>query len=263
MSSTAVPAEPGGPRAPQYPIESVDNALRLLLLFGEEPRVRLKDASEYLGVASSTAHRLFAMLAYRGFVRQEAGTRAYVPGPAMSGIAFSILARLDVRGRARPILEQVLVEFDETVNFVRLEGRGVHFLDSLESTRAVRVGSRMGKTLPANATSTGKALLSLLEDDEIRALYADQDMVKVTPHSISDIESLLADIHQVRARGYAISDQESEELVSAVAVALPRLGPVCYAISVAAPINRITPERQAAIAAALTAASASLSEVLF
>ena len=51
---------PGEPRAPQYPIESVDNALKLLLLLGERPEIRLTDASQYLGVASSTAHRLLA-----------------------------------------------------------------------------------------------------------------------------------------------------------------------------------------------------------
>ena len=60
----------------------MDNALRLLMLFRERPRVRLSEASEHLGVAHSTAHRLMAMLAYHGFVRQEPGSRAYLAGPA-------------------------------------------------------------------------------------------------------------------------------------------------------------------------------------
>src|SRR5258708_6972318 len=51
--------------APHYPIESVDNALKLLLLLGEQPQIRLSEATRYLGVASSTAHRLLAMLTYR------------------------------------------------------------------------------------------------------------------------------------------------------------------------------------------------------
>src|ERR1700679_14907 len=93
--------------APQYPIESVDNALRVLLLLGERPSLRLTDVSQYLGVASSTAHRLLAMLQYRGFVRQETATRSYVPGPTLDALAFSVLRRLDVRSRARPILEQL------------------------------------------------------------------------------------------------------------------------------------------------------------
>ena len=71
--------------APRYPIESVDNALRLLVLFAEQPRIRLTDASAYLEVASSTAHRLLSMLQYRGFVQQDA-TRAYEPGPVLRGL---------------------------------------------------------------------------------------------------------------------------------------------------------------------------------
>ena len=57
--------------APQYPIESVDKALKLVLLLAEQPEIRLSEATRYLGVASSTAHRLLAMLQYRGFVRQD------------------------------------------------------------------------------------------------------------------------------------------------------------------------------------------------
>jgi DNA-binding IclR family transcriptional regulator len=75
--------------APAYPIASVDNALRLLMLFRDTPRVRLSEASEHLGVAHSTAHRLMAMLAYHGFVRQEPGSRAYLAGPALVEIGLA------------------------------------------------------------------------------------------------------------------------------------------------------------------------------
>ena len=64
-----------GPR-PQYPIESVDNALKVLLLLGERSSLRLTDVSQYLGVATSTAHRLLAMLQYRGFVQQDPKSKA-------------------------------------------------------------------------------------------------------------------------------------------------------------------------------------------
>src|SRR3984957_17438650 len=66
--------------APQYPIESVDNALKILLLLGERSELRLTDVAEYLNVATSTAHRLLATLQYRGFLRQEPPTRAHRPG---------------------------------------------------------------------------------------------------------------------------------------------------------------------------------------
>lgn len=65
--------------------------MRLLLLFKEQRSVRLSDASSYLGVAHSTAHRLFAMLAYHDFVRQEPRTRAYVAGPALLQVGLAVV----------------------------------------------------------------------------------------------------------------------------------------------------------------------------
>ncbi|MGH3432393.1 MAG: IclR family transcriptional regulator, partial [Thermocrispum sp.] len=160
----------GASAPPQYPIESVDNALRLLLLFEEEQQIRLTDVSRYLGVASSTAHRLLAILQYRGFVRQNPATRCYEPGPSLSSIAFFIMRHLDVRARARPTLERLNKEFGETVHLSRLEGTGVNFLDAIESIRAVRVGSRIGRALPAHCTSSGKAMLSVIDVYELNRL---------------------------------------------------------------------------------------------
>src|SRR5947208_17058840 len=97
MSSSGQSFAPVRGPAPQYPIESVDNALRILLLLGERSELRLTEVAEFLGVASSTAHRLLAMLQYRGFIRQEARSKAYRPGTALTGVAFSILQRFDVR----------------------------------------------------------------------------------------------------------------------------------------------------------------------
>ncbi len=123
MSETqAFPTTPEYGAVPQYPIESVDNALRVLVLLGERPQLRLTDVSQYLGVASSTAHRVLAMLCYRGLVRQNAATRSYEPGPSLDQLAFGLLRRLDVRSRARPTLEKLNADLQETVHLGRLEG---------------------------------------------------------------------------------------------------------------------------------------------
>src|ERR1700742_3287633 len=122
-----------GPPVPQYPIESVDNALKVLLLLGERDELRLTEVSEYLGVASSTAHRLLAMLQYRGFVRQNPRTRGYLPGASLTGVAFSILRRYDFRGALRPQLEALNTALRETVHLGLLDGATVRFVDSIES----------------------------------------------------------------------------------------------------------------------------------
>jgi DNA-binding IclR family transcriptional regulator len=254
-SAEALPSPPEHSPVPQYPIESVDNALRLLWLIGERPSLRLTDASQYLGVASSTAHRLLAMLQYRGFVQQNPASRAYEAGPALDRIAFSVLRRLDVRERARPVLERLAAEVGETVHLGRLEGRHVHFLDSIESTRAVRVGSRLGRSMPAHCTSTGKAMLALLAAEQLAAVYPDEELEQLTPHSVGSRTALVRALDEVRRRGHASSREESEEGVTSLAVALaPGVG-APMALNVSAPTGRMTAAARRAIVERLHAAA--------
>jgi IclR family transcriptional regulator, acetate operon repressor len=243
--------EPG--REPAYPIASVDNALRLLMLFRGEPRVRLSDASEHLGVAHSTAHRLMAMLAYHGFVRQEPDSRAYVAGPALVEIGLAAIRQLDIRQHARPVLESLAGSLGETVHLAVLEGGNVRYLDAVESSRALRVAARTGSALAANCTASGKALLAALPDQEVSALFSGQKaLTALTMRSITAKSRLLAELKDVRARGYAVNLEESEEGVASVAVAVrgPQQVPVA-ALVVSAPVSRMTESEAGRVAAEL------------
>jgi DNA-binding IclR family transcriptional regulator len=226
---------------PQYPIESVDNALRILLLLGERSELRMTDVAEYLGVASSTAHRLLAMLQYRGFIRQDARTRAYRPGTSLTAVAFAVLQRFDVRETMRPFLDKLNGELAETVHLGILDGTTVRFIDALESPRAVRVASRLGQAMPANCTSTGKALLATLPEQAVRGLFPGEQLETLTSNSIATRTELECELAAVRRRGYATSSEESEEGVASVAVAFPPGNlPVRMALNVSLPVSRMT-----------------------
>lgn len=241
---------------PQYPIASVDNALRLILLLGDHSEIRLTEASAYLGVASSTAHRLLAMLQYRGFVRQDPKTKVYQSGAALTNVAFSVLSRLDVRTQARPVLERINKELEETVHLGMLEGSMIRFVDAIESQKAVRVSSRMGKSMLAHCTSTGRAIMAELSDEEIFKLYPNELLLQMTPNSISTRTELMAELTQVRQRGYATNREESEEGVSSVSVAISSTSVSSrFGVNVAAPTGRMTPSRVKEIGAILKLAA--------
>jgi DNA-binding IclR family transcriptional regulator len=248
---------------PQYPIESVDNALKILLLLGERPELRLTDVAEYLNVATSTAHRLLAMLQYRGFMRQDPRTRAYRAGTALTGVAFSILQRFDVREVLHPFVESLNREFAETVHLAFLDGATVRFIDAIESPQATRVSSRLGNSMPANCTSTGKAMLAYCADDEFRRLYPDEELGGLTPNSIRTRSALEKELQQVRRQGYATSNEESENGVCSVAVAYPpRQASVRLALNVAVPVHRANKELVGRLADALKAAVAESAALL-
>lgn len=133
-------------------------------------RLRLKDAAKQLGIGSSTAHRLLAMLVYRGFAVQDE-KRIYYPGPAMG-------AGPAQRGWTRhfaelcwPHMEALAAACGETVNLVIRVGTPTRFLSSAESSAIVRVGDRQGQVLPAELTAGGRILLAELPEDKLEQLY--------------------------------------------------------------------------------------------
>ena len=255
-----VPLEEGA--VPAYPIASVDNALRLLLLFRDQPRVRLSEASEYLAVAHSTAHRLMAMLAYHGFVRQEPESRAYVAGPALVEIGLAAVRELDIRPHARPVLEHLAATLGETAHLAVLEGGKVRYLDSVESPKALRVASRTGTALAANCTASGKALLAQLPADEVAEVLGEAGpLPALTGHSITDRARLRAELARVRERGCAVNVEESEDGVASIAVAV-RGTRQPAALAVSAPVSRMTEEAQQRAMAELREQAARLEAAL-
>lgn len=241
---------------PQYPIESVDNALRLLLMFNQGTPIRASDASTAIGVARSTAHRLLAMLQYHDFVRQDPISKAYVAGPALFETSLSMIRKLDIRTEARPVLEQLARDSGETIHLAVPQGVNVVFVDSVEGSMAVRVASRIGSVYPAHCTSVGKAMLALLPWAEVEIQLGTGPLMTVTDHSIDDRERLHAELEEVAANGYAISREEAESGVGSVSVAIVGAGdrPVA-GLSIATPINRLDDEAIAAfVDLSLTAA---------
>lgn len=242
--------------APQYPIGSVDRALKLILLLGEQPRIRLTDAAKHLGVASSTAHRLLAMLQYRGFVRQDPVSKAYHPGPALMSVGFSVFNRVDVEGAVKPVLLRLSERLNESVHLGILEGANVRFIAAAEGRTAVRVASRLGRMMPAHCTSTGKALLARLSDADIAHLYPEEDLPRVTAHSVGTRTELQRELSRIRQQGYAVNREGSEDGVASVAVPIPsRTCGVLLALNAAAPIHRLSSSQYRAVAAVLVEAA--------
>ncbi len=227
---------------PSYPIESVRNALLLLLLLRDRKRLRVSECAAELGVARSTAHRLLAMLEHYGFLQRDATSRTYFAGQALLALGLATISRLDIRARARPVMEALRDSVDETVVLVLLEGTNVRFVDAVETTRALRVGGRVGLLLPAHITSAGKAILAAMSPAELRGLYPDEKLPGRTDGPPATRTQLEEDLAEVRRLGYAVAYNESDVEIGAVGVALPEdPDHLRAALAIAAPASRLTP----------------------
>lgn len=206
-------------RPPAYLVESVDRAMRVIELLEELPTRSLTELAGHLGVAPSTAHRLLSTMAHRQVVQQDPDTKAWSLGSALVQAGLAAVARLDVRRVARPELEALSRALDETVHLARLDGDHVLFLDTVESTRAVRVTDRTGVRLPAHSTASGKVLLAHLGRSELRRLLPER-LAAVTPRTRTSRASLERELATIRRRGYAVNIAESERGLTAVAAAV-------------------------------------------
>lgn len=222
-------------KKPPYALTSVDNALRLLQILRDTGGLRLTDAAAELDVAPSTAHRLFAMLIYRGFVIQD-DDRTYIPGPAMGEGPTNLDSTKKLRSLAYPYLDLLSADLKETSNLMIRTGTNVRFLLTIEGSNLLKVGDRRGTVLPAHTTSGGKALLAALDPILLERLYRGHRGDRFDDQKFARLST---ELELVRKRGFARNDQETEEGVIAVGMTVrDGSGKATAAISVAVPSAR-------------------------
>jgi DNA-binding IclR family transcriptional regulator len=242
--------------------DSVSNALRVLLLLRDRESVRVTDVSAHLDVAPSTAHRLLSALRAQGFVDQEVGSRRYRLGLTLLTMAREALSDRTLPRLARPHLERLSAQVNETANLLVLEGPEVLFVDGVEGRHTLRVAPRTGDRIPAFTAAGGKALLAELPPERVRVRYP-HGLPELTPSTITNFDALLADLARSKARGYALNLDESVTDVHAVGVVVrDRHGGPLAALTVSAPASRLDRARGGELAPLLrstaTAITASL-----
>lgn len=244
---------PRMPDGPAYPIESVDRALTLILMFQQTDSIRVSEAGRLLGVSRSTAYRLLSLLEHREFVVQDAKSKAFRPGPALLRVGLAAVHRSDLRSSLRPLLESIVAEVDETAHLVVLQGAQAFFLDCVEGSKMIRAAPRVGTSLPAHVTAGGKVLLANLPDEQLDRLL-EGDLPALTSRSKVSAAELRQELAEVAVRGWASNDGESEDLLRAVAVRIPgtpERGGVDASITVAGPSQRLDHPRLRSIAETL------------
>jgi DNA-binding IclR family transcriptional regulator len=226
---------------PGYSLDSVDHALRTLLLLRDKGELRVTEVAEALGVAKSTAHRLLSMLKYHDLAVQDA-QRVYRPGPELTGVRPAS-PWVNLRGVVERQLRALSQRSGETTHFMALEGNSTRFLAGVEGERAPAVGSRVGLLLPAHATSGGKVLLAEMPTVALHALYP-RGLPLIRTAAIADLAVLRRELAAIRRRGYATNMNESSRGVNAVGCCIRDVsGRAIGAAAIAVPSTRSSSKR--------------------
>ena len=226
------------------PLGSVDKALLTLdaLADAGAAGAPLAALAAAVGANKTTLHRTLAALRHRGYAEQTRDG-AYRLGPAALALGSTFLEEENLPALLHPALTALSAETDELVHLGVLAGREIVYLDKVEPQRPVRVWSAVGRRSPAATTALGRALLATQAlDDAALARYAGSD---------TSPSHLRAVLDAARVQGFAAETEENEPGIACVAVAVVRAGHAVGAVSVTAPVERLTGEHRAARVAAL------------
>ena len=245
-------------------VQSLERAFDLLEALGDGGEMGVTELANRTGLVPSTAHRLLHTLAKRGYVSQSTETGRYLLGYKVVEVANGLEHRLErLRVVARPHLEGIQRETGETVNLVVLDADRVVYVDQVEGTRQVRMFTTVGTSVPAHTTGSGKAILANGSSEVVEALYAGRELPQLTDHTLTTLDALEADFARIRRRGYALDEEEHEEGVGCVAVAVfDHSGRPSAAISVSGPSARILGSNAARLGALLVDHAARVSDAL-
>lgn len=241
-------------------LRSVARAIEVLFFVAETDAGRTaKETSLALDIPIGTAYHALNTLAARGMVSKDAGHR-YRLGSRVGVLADAFARQLTPAENLLGPLHELAESTDESAHLVGWRHDDVVVLASVEGTQAVRVsGVHTGQAGNAHARASGKALLAWAPSKQREAYLRKHELTALTPHTITDRQALLAELERIRARGYAIEDEEFAEGAACLAAPIIDGGVVIGAYSLSAPAERFRRNKkrltQAVLAAARSAAT--------
>lgn len=219
-------------------VQSVERAFHLLELLADSGDSSLTALSAAIALPAPTTHRLLKTLVALGYVRQLPDRR-YGLGLGLVRLA----GRIDthVGPVALPHLDALAQVVGESANLAVLEGDQVVYVGQSPSPHPMRMFTEVGHRAPAHSTGVGKAMLAQLPDEQVSQIVRRAGMPRATGRTITDLDTLRAELGEIRRQGFATDDGEQEEGVTCYAVPIPDV-PVPMAISVSGPAFRMGDE---------------------
>lgn len=213
------------------------------------------------GFPRPTVHRIVAALVAERMLVENAGVPGLSLGPRLIQLASRSWGRSDLRLAAMDALKRLRDATGETVHLAVPNGRGMVFIEKLESPSAVRMSSRIGTSVPLHVTAVGKAYLAALPAAERAALLRGLPLPRHTEHTLTDRAAFQAELAATEARGWSVDREEHETGVYCFGAAVRGAdGRPVAAMSVTTLVFRQRPDPENAYVAPLLAACAAVAE---
>ena len=224
-------------------VKSLMKAIDLLdVLSAARHGLTLSELSQRCCYPKSTTHALASTMRDRGLLRQLPDG-SYALGIRLFEYGSAVSRGFDIGALARPYLESLSTLTGANSVISLLEGESAVSFDYAVSSTGVQILPEIGVRLPLHCTSQGKLMLAFMPKNKVVSLYKRQSMIRYTPHTVDDTDSLLDQLSTIREQGYAIEDGEYKVgLRSVSAPVFSSSGSLKYALTTIGFFRRVSAE---------------------
>lgn len=203
-------------------VQSTRRSLQILEFIEAQGTARLTDVASELDIGYSTAHNHLATLQHEGFLVEEDGV--YKLGMKLLKYGSSASRNIPYIQVIRRHIMELAERLELEIEFlVEERGRIVSIIDTghtLTKYSTTDTNLDIGDFYPMTCTASGKAILAEMSADRVDEVLDSWGLPAATPHSITDRETLYAELEQIREQGYSRADQEVIEGFDNIGVAI-------------------------------------------
>lgn len=211
----------------------------------DEQGLSLAELSIMLDAPKSSLFPILHTLKENNLINYHEPAFKYTMGYKTYEFGNAYIQNGSVNASILDIMQDITNQCRETSFFGELVGGNVFYLFKRDSPESLRMVSP-GKTLPAYSAGIGKALLCDKSYEELQQLYPNE-LTPLTPNTITDLRLLARQLESIRSQGIAFEKEESTQYIQCIAIPIRKNGKVRAALSVAIPVFRYSPDKEAMI----------------
>ncbi len=246
----------------KYNIPNLANAcLVMKALTGEPEGLLLSELVQRLNLPHTSTLRIASTLCNAGFLQRNG--KRYALGTGLIPLGQQALARLDIRGIARPVLNKLSAETRETAHLAILSGVQSLLVEVVQSPSPIRVGAPAGTLVDLHCSAHGKIFLAHLAADDLKQVLGRAPLQKRTRTTLTTLPELQAEFRRIRTQDYALDNEEFFEGIRCLAAPVRNAqGDVVAAIGITGATTRFTSARIPKVAKQVMDAASEISKGL-
>jgi DNA-binding IclR family transcriptional regulator len=221
---------------------ALKKALAVLEAIADHPQaVGLPDLAARLNLARQTVHRILVKLEDARLVLRDTTRERYSIGPRLSTLALATLSSNNHDSLIKVLLQNLVDDVKETCSIGVLDGLDYIHLARIEAKWPLRAHLEAGSRMASHAVSGGKLMLSELDLERLRRLLGTRTLPAMTARTITRPADLERELAKIRAKGFALSNEECFDGIIGVAVPIKDAsGRTLASLAMHGPVTRLT-----------------------